>query len=121
MENVILHVREVHVVGGGYDAVFAGGEAHPHPGLPAVLGPGVMAAQPSTGVMAASEIPPQMANFQTFFLAAFYFLLAAKTAHFAHYYFVLNSSLSAQKQHILVFRNTPNCSSVHSGMTGISL
>ena len=74
-----------------------------------------------TGVMAASEIPPQMANFQTFFLAAFYFLLAAKTAHFAHYYFVLNSSLSAQKQHILVFRNTPNCSSVHSGMTGISL
>ena len=30
--------------------------------------------------MAASEIPPQMANFQTFFLAAFYFLLAAKTA-----------------------------------------
>ena len=71
--------------------------------------------------MAASEIPPQMANFQTFFLAAFYFLLAAKTAHFAHYYFVLNSSLSAQKQHILVFRNTPNCSSVHSGMTGISL
>ena len=47
--------------------------------------------------MAASEIPPQMANFQTFFLAAFYFLLAAKTAHFAHYYFVLNSSLSAQK------------------------
>ena len=24
-------------------------------------------------------------------------------------------------QHIVVFRNTPNCSSVHSGMTGISL
>ena len=41
--------------------------------------------------------------------------------HFAHCYFVLNFSLSAQKQHILVFRNTPNCSSVHSGMTGISL
>ena len=41
--------------------------------------------------------------------------------HFAHCYFVLNFSLSAQKQHILVLRNTPNCSSVHSGMTGISL
>ena len=27
----------------------------------------------ATGVMAASEIPPQMANFQTFSLAAFYF------------------------------------------------
>ena len=66
--------------------------------------------------MAASEIPPQMTNFQTFYRAAFYFFLAAKTAHF-----VLNFTLSAQKQHILVFRNTPNCSSVHSGMTGISL
>ena len=71
--------------------------------------------------MAASEIPPQMANFQTFFLAAFYFLLAAKTAHFAHYYFVLNSSLSAQKQHILVFRNTPNCKkSLFTGVMAIS-
>ena len=40
---------------------------------------------------------------------------------FAHCHFVLNFSLSAQKQHILVLRNTPNCSSVHSGMTGISL
>ena len=40
---------------------------------------------------------------------------------FAHCYVVLNLSLSAQKQHILVFRKTPNCSSVHSGMKGISL
>ena len=71
--------------------------------------------------MAASEIHPQMANFQTFYRTAFYFFLAAETAHFAHWYFVLNFSRSAQKQHILVFRNTPNCSSVHSGMTRISL
>ena len=71
--------------------------------------------------MAASEIPPQIANFQTFYRAAFYFFLAAETAHFAHCYFVLNFCLPDQKQHILVFRNTPNCSSVHSGMTGISL
>ena len=42
-------------------------------------------------------------------------------AFVAHCYFVLNFSLSAQKQQILVLRNTPNCSSVHSGMTGISL
>ncbi len=56
--------------------------------------------------MAASEIPPQMANFQTFYCAAFYFFLAAKTAHFTHCYFVLNFSLSAQKQHILTFRKT---------------
>ena len=60
-----------------------------------------------TGVMAASEIPPQMANFQTFYRVAFYFYLAAKTAHFVHCNFVLNFSLSAQKQHILVIRNTP--------------
>ena len=39
---------------------------------------------------------------------------------FAHCHFVLNFSLSAQKQHILVLRNTPNCSLVHSGMTGIA-
>ena len=70
--------------------------------------------------MAASEIPPQMANFQTFYRAAFYFFLAAKTAHFAHCSFVLNFSLSAPKQHILVFRNTPNCSSVQSGMNTLS-
>ena len=75
----------------------------------------------NTGVMAAREIPPQMANFQTFYRAAFYFFLAAETVHFAHCYFVLNFTLSAQKQHILVFRNTTNCSSVHSGMTGTSL
>ena len=75
----------------------------------------------NTGVMAASEIPPQMDNFQTFYRAAFYSYLAAKTAYFAHCYFVLNVSLSAQRQQTLVFRNTPNCSSVHSGMTGISL
>ena len=60
-----------------------------------------------TGVMAASEIPPQMANFKTFYRAAFYFFLAAKTAHFAHCYFVLNFGLSAQRQHIFVFINTP--------------
>ena len=65
--------------------------------------------QACTGAMAASEIPPQMANF----------LFSCQD--FAHCYFVLNFSLSAQKQHILVLRNTPNCSSVHSGMTGISL
>ena len=57
--------------------------------------------------MAASEIPPQTADFQDFSLAAFHFFLAAETTHFAHCYFVLNFSLSAQKQHILVFRNTP--------------
>ena len=54
--------------------------------------------------MAASEIPPQTADFQDFSLAAFHFFLAAETTHFAHCYFVLNFSLSAQKQHILVFR-----------------
>ena len=32
----------------------------------------------------------------------------------------LDTLLSAQKQHILVLRNTPNCSLVHSGMTGIA-
>ena len=62
-----------------------------------------------------------MANFQNFHRAGFHFFLAAVTAHFAHRYFVLNFSHSAQKQHILVFRNTPNCSFVHSGMKGISL
>ena len=41
------------------------------------------------GVMAASEIPPKMANFQTFYRAAFYFHLAAETAHFVHCYFEL--------------------------------
>ena len=50
-----------------------------------------------------------------------FFLWGVFFWHFAHCYFVLNFSLSAQKQHILVLRNTPNCSSVHSGMTGISL
>ena len=73
----------------------------------------------STGVMATSEIPPQMANFQTFHRAAFYLFMAANTTHFAHCYFVLNFSLSAQKQHILVFRNTPNCSSVHLSLVHI--
>ena len=73
-----------------------------------------------TGVMAASEIPPQMANFQTFSQGPF-FPVRGIFRHFAHCYFVLNFSLSAQKQHNLVMRNTPNCSSVHSGMTGISL
>ena len=63
--------------------------------------------------MAASEISPQMANFRNFY----FFLLT----HFAQCYFVLSFSLSAQKQHILVFKNTPNCSSVHSEMTGILL
>ena len=56
-----------------------------------------------TGVMAASEIPPQIANFQTFSLAAFYFFLAAETAHFAQWYFVLIFSPLSQKQHILVW------------------
>ena len=56
-----------------------------------------------TGVMAASEIPPQMANFQTFYRAAFYFFLAAETAHFAQWYFVLIFSPLSQKQHILVW------------------
>ena len=32
----------------------------------------------NTGVMAASEIPPQMANFESFYRAAFYFFLAAE-------------------------------------------
>ena len=76
---------------------------------------------PITGVMAANKIPPQMANFQTFYRTAFYSFLAAETAHFAHCYFVLNFSISAHFQQILVFRNAPNCSSVHIGMTGISL
>ena len=75
----------------------------------------------TTGVMAASEIPLRWPTFRANYRAAFYFFLAAETAHLAHCYFVLNFSRSAQKQHILVFRNTPNCSSVHSGMTGISL
>ena len=66
--------------------------------------------------MAASEIPPQMANFQTFFLRDLF-----SCQDFAHCYFVLNFSLSAQKQQILVLRNSPNCSSVHNGITGISL
>ena len=51
----------------------------------------------TTGVMAASEIPPQMANFQILYRAAFYFFLAAKTAHWANCYFVLNFSLLAPK------------------------
>ena len=49
--------------------------------------------------MAASEISPQTVDFQDFSLAAFHFFLAAETAHFAHCYFVLHFSLSAQKQH----------------------
>ena len=53
-------------------------------------------AEASHDVMAASENPPQMANFQTFYRAVFYFFLAAESAHFAHCYFVLNFSLSAQ-------------------------
>ena len=71
--------------------------------------------------MAVGEIPPQMANFQTFFLKDLFFLSGLFFRHFAHCYFVLNFSLLAQKQDILVLRNTQNCSSVHSGMTGISL
>ena len=67
-----------------------------------------------TGVMAASEIPPQMANFQTFSLKSLFFPVRGIFLHFAHCYFVLNFILSAQKQHIIVLRNTPNCSSVHS-------
>ena len=35
-------------------------------------------------------------------------------------YLLLNFSLSAPKQHISVFRNTPNCSSVQSGMNTLS-
>ena len=73
-----------------------------------------------TGVMAASEIPPQMAKFQTFVLKDV-FSVRTFFRYFAHCYFVLNFSLSAKKHHILVLRNTPNYSSVHSGMTGISL
>ena len=80
-----------------------------------------MSLSPITGVMAANKIPPQMANFQTFYLTAFYSFLAAETAHFAHCYFVLHFSISVHFQQILVFRNAPNCSSVHIGMTGISL
>ena len=53
-----------------------------------------------------------MANLQTFFLKDLFFLSEL---------FLDTFSLSAQKQHILVLRNTPNCSSVHSGMTGILL
>ena len=49
----------------------------------------------ATGIMAASEIPPQMANFQTFYRAAFYFILGAETAHCAHCYFVLSFSKTA--------------------------
>ena len=61
---------------------------------------------PGTGVMAVSEIPPQMANFQTFFLKNLFFSVRTFFRHFAHCYFVLNFSLSAQKQHILTFRKT---------------
>ena len=71
--------------------------------------------------MAPSEIPPQVANLQTFFLKDLFFPVRIFFRHFAHCYFVLNFSFSAQNQHILVLRNTLNCSLVHSGMTGISL
>ena len=73
-----------------------------------------------TGVMAASEIPPQMAKFQTFVLKDV-FSVRTFFRYFAHCYFVLNFSLTSQKQHILLLRNTPNCSSVYSGRIGISL
>ena len=74
-----------------------------------------------TGVMVASEIPPSDGQFPDILSQGPFFPVRTFFRHFAHCYFVLNFSLSAQKQHILVLRNTPNCSSVHSGMTGISL
>ena len=54
-------------------------------------------------------------------LSVTFFPVRAIFWNFVHCNFVLNFSLSTQKQHILVLRNTPNCSSVHCGMTGFSL